>query len=393
MNPSSSPSPTAADRHLSLTLIASELALVQVRNPSRAVYAERPYSPADFAREDARQAAVAERAAAKRDADFEQWLEGIFAGAEAARAGAEAQAASAQGEGGVAPKGAAALRRELLDVPVGDEPGSGTWRSVLRTSWEGMYVADKGGILGEVTQQLGGVLGEEGEDDEAASTRAEDEWTPAPLPLMAHRLVRDQLTATLDAAARAAGWDLFPSPSPKDDAAVLPAGLDALPFDRLNLAQRALTIDRRARAWAQRAVHAVRPPRTGPRDPAALSSAERAHLLRASPLARFLRATNALFALPRERMRIGVSAHVAAQAVFALQEPAVEVPLWQRRAGEGSRQGGCSAVLLEMEKRMSPEAWERARKAIAEREQGGAAQAPVEGSLGQGVQAHDRQEL
>ncbi|GAA5900826.1 hypothetical protein JCM8208_004621 [Rhodotorula glutinis] len=381
-------SPSPADRHLFLSLVAAELALVQSRNPSRAIYADREYLPADFAADDARQAARAERAAAKRDADFEQWLEGIFAGVEASRVRAEASSAHGEEQGGAA-KGAAALTREMLDVPVGDGPGSGTWRSVLRTSWEGMFAAEKGGVLGEVAQHFGGPLGE---DDEAAGTRAEGEgdWAPSPLPLMAHRLVRDQLLATLDVAVRAGGWDIFPSPSPQDDATVLPPGLDALPFDRFSLAQRALSIDRRARTWAQRALDAVRPARAPRLDPAALSSAERTSLLRASPLPRFLRTTNALFALPRERMRIRVSAHVVAQAVFGLQVPAVEVPLWQRREGEGARQGGCSAVLLEMEKRRSPEAWENARRGIERRERG---ETQGEGWLGQGAQAHDREEL
>ncbi|GAA5839249.1 hypothetical protein JCM9279_002640 [Rhodotorula babjevae] len=393
-NPSSSPSPDPADRHLFLNLLASELALVQARSPSRAVYAGREYSPADFAREDARQAKRAERAAKKRDAEFEEWLEGIFAGAEAVRAAAEGSAAQGEEEDGAA-KGAAALRREMLDLPVGDGPGSGTWRSVLRTSWEGMFAADKGGVLGEMAQHLGGLLGQDDEDeDESAGASAEGDWMPAPLPLMANRLVRDELSATLDAAVRAAGWDLFPSSSPEHDATVLPAGLAALPFDRLTLAQRAIAIDRRARSWAQRALDVVRPPRTVPRDPTALSSAEHTALLRASPLARFLRATNALFALPRERMRIRVSGHVVAQAVFALRVPAVEVPLWQRREGEAAEQGGCSAVLLEMEKRTSPAAWESARRGIEERErEGRLAQAPVDEGLGHGAQAHQRDEL
>ena len=194
-SPSSSPSPSSADRHLFLSLVAAELALVQSRNPTRAVYADREYSPADFALEDARQAARAERAAAKRDADFEQWLEGIFAGAEAAQAGADASGAPSEGQGGTA-KGAAALGRELLDVPVGDGPGSGTWRTVLRTSWEGMYAADKGGILGEVAQHLGGLLCDDEDEDEDEGATTEGDWTPSPLPLMAHRLVRDQLSAT-----------------------------------------------------------------------------------------------------------------------------------------------------------------------------------------------------
>lgn len=300
------------------------------------------------------------------------------------------------------------MRREMLDVPVGEGPGSATWRSVLRTNWEAMYVADKGGVMGEVAQHLAGLVrdnddDEEDDDGEAAGAQAGGEWMPSPLPLMAHRLVRDQLLATLDAVVRRAGWDLFPSPSAQHDAAVLPPGLDALPLDRLTLAQRALTIDRAARTWAQRAVDALnlvrRRRRTPPpQDPPTLPSASRSALLRASPLARFLRSANALFALPRERTRLGVRDHVVAQAVFALEVPAVELPRWERRAGEGSssrrrRRGGCSAVALEVERRRRPEVlWEGVRSAVEGWARGEAALG--EGGLAPpGAQVNGRDEL
>lgn len=291
----------------------------------------------------------------------------------------------------------------MLDVPVGEGPGSATWRSVLRTNWEAMYAADKGGVMGEVAQHLAGLVGDDDDDDgdagEAAGAQTESELMPSPLPLMAHRLVRDQLSATLDAAARSAGWDLFPSPSAQHDAAVLPPGLDALPLDRLALAQRAITIDRAARTWAQRALGLVRRRRTPPpQDPTTLPSASRSALLRASPLARFLRSANALFALPRERTRLGVRDHVVARAVFALEVPAVELPRWERRAGEGSssrrrRRGGCSAVALEVERRRRPEVlWEGVRSAVEGWARGEAALG--EGGLAPpGAQVNGRDEL
>ncbi|BGP43150.1 hypothetical protein JCM10449v2_007174 [Rhodotorula kratochvilovae] len=360
-----------ADTLLFLSLASAELAAVQAGAPTRAVYAQEEYTPAQWAADDARRGAKAAREAARREVEFERWLGGIVDGA------------VAPGEGGDGEQEEAGrVTREMLDLPMNPtDPAGGTWRGALRASWEAMYAPEKGGVMGDVERRLRGLMGddEDGDVEEAGEETSEDEWVPAPLPLMANHYVRAQLSAAEASARRAAGVDLFTFDAKEEDS-ILPAFLAGLAPDALNVIQRTVSIDQRARAWASALLAFVGAAPPGSRGPSStLDARARAALLRASPLPRFLRATEALFALPRTHMRIGVSAHEVAQGVFSLEERAVELPAWKRREGGEARVGGCSAVRLEKERRRLGVRREGAAGAAQTREQGGVT-APAQGT-------------
>ncbi|BGP51353.1 hypothetical protein JCM10450v2_007291 [Rhodotorula kratochvilovae] len=368
-----------ADTLLFLSLASAELAAVQAGAPTRAVYAQEEYTPAQWAADDARRGAKAAREAARRDAQFKEWLGAIVDGAVSSRDGDGGDA----GEEEEKKEEAGRVTREMLDLPMNPaDPAGGTWRDALRASWEAMYAPEKGGVMGEVERSLRGLMGDDEDDEEEGEGEGAAQvgvWVPAPLPLMANHYVRAQLSAAEASARRAAGVDLFAFDAKEEDS-ILPAFLAGLAPDALNLIQRTVSIDQRARAWASALLALVGAAPPGSRGPSStLDARARAALLRASPLPRFLRATEALFALPRTHMRIGVSAHEVAQGVFSLEERAVELPAWKRREGGEARVGGCSAVRLEKERRRLGVRREGAAGAAQTREQGGVT-APAQGT-------------
>ncbi|GAA6053265.1 hypothetical protein JCM3770_002685 [Rhodotorula araucariae] len=370
-----------------LAHVADELAAVQARAATRAVYAPEALTDAEWAVDAARRAEKARREADRLDAAFEAWLAAIIDGAVGAGTGAAKGEGESEGEGEGEADAGRRITREMLDHPV-DATGAangGTWRAALRASWDGMYAPGRGGVLGDVEQSLRALMGGDdgGDGEEDAPTAPAGEWVPTPLPLMANHFVRSEVASAIAAARRAAGLDRFAFDA-QDEAAVLPAGLDHLAPEALSLAQRTVAIDRRARSWASAVIALVSPSSSAPAAPAPEAEASldgraraRAALLRASPLARFLRAAEALFALPRQHLRLGVSAHEVAQAVFAPHDRAIEVPAWRRRgpAGSEERVGGCSAVALE-----------RARRAVGA---GPAADGRTPGATDEGATARD----
>lgn len=145
-------------------------------------------------------------------------------------------------------------------------------------------------------------------------------------------------------------------------------------FAFLRLFQRAVKLDQRARRWADSLLDVLVPSSrlARPVPPRQLDFRSRIHLLRASPLPSFLRSVTDLFNLSSkpEHWRPTLSKHDLANAVFALDEQAL-----QGAVGQEPR-GGSSAVMRERERRKVGEKgrrWVEQRLGEMERERAGAA--------------------
>ncbi|GAA6001641.1 uncharacterized protein JCM10292_004972 [Rhodotorula paludigena] len=366
---------TPADRYVFLHLLFDELNAVQAGSPLRAVYSAHEYAPADFARDEARRLERAQAEAARLDGEFAEWLDGVLS------AGEEQEA-----ESGEVPS----LQREMLDLPVNpDEPEGQTWRGMLREGWEKMYDPAQGGVMGNLARSLRQIGEDFGEADDNEEDEAE-KGMPQPLPLMVNHHLRAQLSTALTSARAHAGSlrgaDRFVHDADDEDAR-FPRMLRSLPDENLSITQRAVKIDIVAREWAGAVVDwitaASAKSSAAPAVPifnlteslGALSVPDRAALLRASPLPSFLRTLDPLLGLPMSRLRLGVSKHNIANAVFSLSIPAIERSrAFERGLSAAEREKkvqqqqskGCSRVLLEIEWRAaSEETRARARELIA----------------------------
>ncbi|GAA5915321.1 hypothetical protein JCM6882_005190 [Rhodosporidiobolus microsporus] len=328
----SSSSPKLADP-VFLATVQAEILLIQAGRPSKAIYAEQEYGEEEWAREKEEKERREAKELAKQDAQFEDFLDKMFAGAEAA-AGAGDEGGDADSSSGdstsSSPPSPSKRPRELLDQPQNPNlpvsPTNPTWRMTLRNQWEVLYDPSQGGILGATMQSLSlglGALGEDDddEDEEGGEERGADSksWRPKDLPLMANHLLRDHnQQATALSAPQVSAWEKVWGVNPKEEERILPSVLSGIRSEFLSPMQRAVRVDQQARKWATSFLSLfLTPPPLAPAASAPSDPRAAATLLRSSPFPAFFRTVDALFALPLDHMRIGVSKHEMAYVVFA----------------------------------------------------------------------------
>ncbi|BGP35057.1 hypothetical protein JCM10296v2_006887 [Rhodotorula toruloides] len=320
-----------------LSAVLSELEAVKSRRPTRFLYvSETSFTDADLEREEERLREVERMEREKKDREFEEWVESVMG------------VAAAQKDGAAEGEEAKEKRRAMLDQPMGN--GGETFRQALRTQWDAMYDSSKGGVMGNVAREwenIAAKYGDKNVEDAGADL-------PEPVQIMAAHHLRSQLTATLDLLRpRDSRFDY----SKKEEDEILPPSMRGMAEEYMNVFQRAVVIDQRARRWADSLLDALAPSShlSPPVKPQHLTFKSRIHLLRSSPLPSFLRSLNELFDLPSNpaHWRPQVSKHHLANALFSLGERAL-----QGGVGEEAR-GGCSAVLRERERRRVGESGRR----------------------------------
>lgn len=158
-----------------------ELEAVTSRRPTRFVYLESSaFDDADLEREEERIREAERQERAKKDREFDEWVESIM-GAAAASPADDAEEAKKK-------------RTQMLDQPMGN--GGETFRQALRTQWNAMYDSSSGGVLGNVAREFENIAAKYGGGSD------EDQDTvglPQPVQIMAAHHLRSQLVATLDA--------------------------------------------------------------------------------------------------------------------------------------------------------------------------------------------------
>ncbi|KAK4330298.1 hypothetical protein RTBOTA2_005956 [Rhodotorula toruloides] len=294
-----------------LSAVRSELEAVNSRRPTRFIYLpETFFDEADLEREEERLREVERMEREKKDREFEGWVESVM-GVAAAQKDGEAAAGEEAKE----------KRRAMLDQPMGN--GGETFRQALRTQWDAMYDSSKGGVMGNVAREWDNIAAKYG--DKAVDKYADGADLPEPVQIMAAQHLRSQLTATLDLLRpRDSRFDY----SKKEEDEILPASMRGMAEEYMNVFQRAVVIDQRARRWADSLIDVLVPSSRlpPPAKPQHLTFKSRIHLLRSSPLPSFLRSLNELFNLPSNpaHWRPQLSKHHLANALFSLEERALQ---------------------------------------------------------------------
>lgn len=161
--------------------------------------------------------------------------------------------------------------RATLDHPSDPkDPESRTFRQLLRESWETMFAAEKGGVLGNFNRELQGLgeldlgMGRPLEPEDKIEDRfPEKGYKPGRIPLMTNHLLRDQLSL---ARARKSHKeeeeeDWFAEEEDPVDLQILPELSRRVSDDYLNFFQRAVKVDLLAKQLATRIIsHFLRIP-------------------------------------------------------------------------------------------------------------------------------------
>ncbi|GAA5843319.1 hypothetical protein JCM11251_007284 [Rhodosporidiobolus azoricus] len=329
--PPNSASPKLANP-VYLAAVETEMQLVQAGRASKAVYAEREYGEEEWAalmdEKERKEREEQERA----DAQFEEFLDRMFAGAEGvaeSEIGDFSPLSDADIPSSCSPFAPTKRARELLDQPQNPalpiSSTNPTWRTTLRHQFDMLYNPSKGGVLGEAMQSvsqgladLGGVIGD---GNEAADGKAAEQtgWAPKGLPLMANHLLRAHVQQALSLSTLPANaWEKVWGVDAKAEERILPSILSGFPTEYLTPAQRAVRVDQQARRWATSLLSLFfAAPSPAPSTATTLDPRAVATLLRSSPFPSFIRTAEELFALPLQHMRMSVSKHEMAYAVFA----------------------------------------------------------------------------
>lgn len=144
--------------------------------------------------------------------------------------------------------------RATLDAPSDPKnPSSQSFRQVLREGWEQMYVAEKGGVLGNFNRELEALgeldlgMGRPLEPEDKIEDRFNKEgYRPGRIPLMTNHYLRDQVQF---ARRRNQGVELFEKEDPTD-LQILPQLSRKTSDDYLNFFQRSVKVDLLSRQLA-----------------------------------------------------------------------------------------------------------------------------------------------
>jgi len=142
-----------------------------------------------------------------------------------------------------------------LDTPSNPKnPSSQSFRQVLREGWEGMYVAEKGGVLGNFNRELEALgeldlgMGRPLEPEDKIEDRFNKEgYRPGRIPLMTNHYLRDQVQFARRR--RHQDVELFEEEDPTD-LQILPQLSRKTSDDYLNFFQRSVKVDLLSRQLA-----------------------------------------------------------------------------------------------------------------------------------------------